>query len=182
MEWVRDELPAAAKDLRLNLSSVLRGEHLNERQLYGTLVSCAFAARNAELLAAAEEEASGKLSDDDIALAKSVAATMGMNNVYYRFLHLVEDPEYGQMPARLRMQALGGAADDEDKRDRELWALAVSAVNGCGQCIQAHEQTVRSHGGSKAMIHEAVRVASVVAASAAALDAEPSGSNAAKAG
>lgn len=173
MEWVRDELPTAAKDLRLNISSVLRGENLDERQLYGTLVSCAFASGNAELLAAAEEEASEKLSADDLALAKSVAATMGMNNVYYRFLHLVEDPEYGQMPARLRMQALGGATSDDDKRDRELWALAVSAMNGCGQCIQAHEKTVRDHGGSKAMIHEAIRVASVVKATAVALDVEP---------
>src|SRR6056297_2633674 len=100
---------------------------------------------------------------------------MGMNNVYYRFLHLVEDPEYAQIPARLRMQALSAPA--EDKLDRELWALAVSAVNGCGQCIQAHEKTVLQHGASKAMVHDAVRIASVVNAAAAALDAEPSGAN-----
>ena len=174
MEWVREELPEAAKDLRLNLGTVFNSQNLNERQVYGTLVACAFAARNAELLADAEETAREKIGVDDIALAKSIAATMGMNNVYYRFLHLVEDPEYGQIPARLRMQALGGPA--EDKLDRELWALAVSAVNGCGQCIQAHEHTVREHGGSKAMIHDAVRIAAVVSAAAAALDAEPRGS------
>ena len=93
MEWAREELPAAAKDLRLNLSSVLRSENLNARQLYGTLVATAFASRHGELLADAEETAREHLSQDDVALAKSVAATMGMNNVYYRFLHLVEDPE-----------------------------------------------------------------------------------------
>lgn len=171
MEWVREQLPAAAKDLRLNLGTVFNSQNLSDRQVYGTLIACAFAARNAELLADAEEFVQDKIGADDVERAKAVAATMGMNNVYYRFLHLVEDPEYGQMPARLRMQALGGPADD--KLDRELWALAVSAVNGCGQCIQAHEHTVREHGGSKAMIQDAVRIASVVAASAAALDAEP---------
>jgi alkyl hydroperoxide reductase subunit D len=175
MEWVRDQLPEAARDIRLNLGTVFNSQNLNERQVHGTLVACAFAARNAELLAAAEEEVQGKLSDEDVALAKSIAATMGMNNVYYRFLHLVEDPEYAQIPARLRMQALGAPADD--KLDRELWALAVSAVNGCGQCIQAHEKTVLQHGASKAMVHDAVRIASVVNAAAAALDAEPSGAN-----
>ena len=175
MEWVRDQLPEVARDIRLNLGTVFNSQNLNERQVYGTLVACAFAARNAELLAAAEEEVQGKLTDEDVALAKSIAATMGMNNVYYRFLHLVEDPEYAQMPARLRMQALGAPA--EDKLDRELWALAVSAVNGCGQCIQAHQGTVLQHGGSKAMIHDAVRIASVVTAAAAALDAEPSGAS-----
>ena len=172
MQSIKDRLPATAKDLKLNLGTISRSEHLTERQRLGTLVATALAARNPQLLAAAEEEAAERLGAEGLALAKAVASTMGMNNVYYRFAHLVEDPEYLTLPARLRMQAL--ASPEDDKLDRELWALAVSAVNGCGMCIQAHERTLREHGATKAQIQDAVRVAAVVSAVAAVLDAEPS--------
>ncbi len=171
LKTLADRLPATAKDVKLNLSSMLRSENLSERQLYGTLVATAFATRNSELLAAAREEAREHLTPADLELSVRIATTMGMNNVYYRFLHLVGKPEYGELPARLRMQAL--AHPPEDRGDRELLALAVSAVNGCGMCIQAHEQVLREDGVSIAVIHDAVRVAAIVASAAAALDATP---------
>ena len=65
--------------------------------------------------------------------ARAAAAIMGMNNIYYRFLHLVEDAEYQTMPARLRMNVIGNPGID--KLDFELLSLAVSAVNGCGLCV-----------------------------------------------
>ena len=65
---------------------------------------------------------------------------MGMNNIYYRFLHLVEDGEYQTMPARLRMNIIGNPGID--KLDFELLSLAVSAVNGCGLCVTSHEKQV----------------------------------------
>ncbi|QDU84581.1 Alkyl hydroperoxide reductase AhpD [Planctomycetes bacterium Pla163] len=170
IEDLRARLPETAKDMRLNLSNIVRSEHLTERQLYGCLLATAFAARNRELLAAAEGEAATKLSPEDVALVKSVATTMSMNNVYYRFVHLVGNEQYSQMPARLRMQALGGGS--EGKVDRELWSIAVSAVNGCGMCITSHEQVLTQHGATREMIQDAVRIAAVVAATAAALDAE----------
>ncbi len=168
LDKIKDRLPDTAKDLRINLGNLTTSEHLSPRQLYGTLVATAFTARNPELLAAVEAESAGKLSPEDRELAKSIATTMGMNNVYYRFKHLVEKPDYQKLPARLRMQALGHPADD--KIDRELWALAVSAVNGCGMCIQAHEEVLRKAETSPETIHDAVRVAAVVFATAIALD------------
>ncbi len=168
LDAIKERLPEHAKDLRINLGNLLTSEHLSPRQLYGTLVATAFTARNRELLAATIAEAAGHLSPEDVAIAKAVATTMGMNNVYYRFKHLVEKPEYQKLPARLRMQAVGHPADD--KLDRELWALAVSAVNGCGMCIQAHEDGLRKLGASIDTIHDAVRVAAVVFATAVALD------------
>ena len=50
-----------------------------------------------------------------------------MNNVYYRFVHLVGNEEYGKLPARLRMNVIG--APGIDKTDFELYSLAVSAVH-----------------------------------------------------
>ena len=85
---------------------------------------------------------------------------MGMNNVYYRFLHLVEDEEYKQMPARLRMNVIGNPGID--KFDFELLSLAVSAINGCGTCVVAHERQLRQHGMSREAVQSAVRIAATV--------------------
>lgn len=172
---LRGRLPDTAKDMRLNLSSVLKSEHLTPQQIYGTLVSTALAARNTELLAAAETEASEHLSADEIARAKAVGTTMVMNNVYYRFAHLVGDEQYLQMPARLRMQQLNGP---EPTVDRELWAIAVSAVSGCGMCITSHEQKLLAEGANRQQIQDVVRIAAVVASTAAALDAQSAASGA----
>jgi alkyl hydroperoxide reductase subunit D len=93
---------------------------------------------------------------------------MGMNNIYYRFLHLVEDSEYQAMPARLRMNIL--ANPGIDKLDFELLSLAVSAVNGCGLCISSHEKKLRAHGYTREMIQSAVRIAATVHAVAGVLE------------
>ena len=95
---------------------------------------------------------------------------MGMNNVYYRFLHLVEDAEYQSMPARLRMNVM--ANPGIDKLDFELLSLAVSAVNGCGSCITSHERKLRQHEVSREAIQSAVRIAAAVHAAAAVLAME----------
>jgi alkyl hydroperoxide reductase subunit D len=91
-----------------------------------------------------------------------------MNNVYYRFLHLVEDAEYAQMPARLRMNVIGNPGID--KLEFELLSLAVSAVNGCGMCVTSHERKLREGSTSREAIQSAVRIASVVHGVAGVLD------------
>lgn len=73
--------------------------------------------------------------------SRSAASVMAMNNVYYRFVHLASNPEYKTMPPRLRMNWLGNPA--WTRADFELWALAVSAINGRGACMDAHENTLR---------------------------------------
>jgi alkyl hydroperoxide reductase subunit D len=99
----------------------------------------------------------------------TAAALMGMNNIYYRFLHLVEDAEYSGMPARLRMNAI--ANPGIPTADFELLSLAVSAINGCGLCITSHERQLRKHEVSRVAIQSAVRIAAVVHGVAVALEA-----------
>lgn len=94
---------------------------------------------------------------------------MAMNNVYYRFVHLASNPEYKTMPARLRMNWLGNPR--MDRTDFELWALAVSAINGCGACMDAHEKALRQSGGSSDAIQTAVRFAAIVQSVAVATEA-----------
>lgn len=170
LKELRERIPEHAKDLRLNLDALLKIDSLSPQQLWGTLLAAALASRNAEVIRAVFGEARTRLASEALTAARTAAALMGMNNVYYRFVHLASNPEYGSLPARLRMQGL--ANPGVDKLDFELWSLAVSAVNGCGKCIDAHERELRTRGASALQVQDAVRVASVLYAIAAVLDGE----------
>jgi len=164
-------LPGYAKDLKLNFSSLVKqNSELTEQQLWGTVVAAAIATRNAELTAAVVEEASKVLSPVALDAAKAAAAVMGMNNIYYRFHHLTDNPKYATLPARLRMNVLRG--HNVDHNDFELWCLAVSAVNACGKCVSSHEAVLRGKGVTEELINAAVRVTSVVHAIGVVVDAE----------
>ena len=160
-------IPDAAKDIRLNLTSVLQQSSLTPAQRYGVALAVAYASTSEELIAAITTAAGDQLPAATAADAQAAAALMAMNNVYYRFRHMVGKPEYEQLPARLRMQRL--AAPAGDKLDFELFALAVSAVNGCATCVQAHERVVTDGGFSTAQVNDAVRIAATVYAAAVAL-------------
>jgi alkyl hydroperoxide reductase subunit D len=56
--------------------------------------------------------------------------------------------------------------------DFELWSLAVSAINGCGRCLEAHERVVTGQGLSREAVQDAVRIAAVIHGVAVVLDAE----------
>jgi len=173
MDALRDRIPDYARDLRLNLSSVLTPQGapgLSETQLWMTALASAIASRNAELARAVETAATEKLAPAEVEAARAAAAIMGMNNIYYRFLHLVEDEEYSNLPAKLRMNVIGSPGIA--KADFELVSLAVSAVNGCGKCVTAHERVLRQHDIGREAVQSAVRIASVIHAVAGVLDYE----------
>lgn len=163
-------IPDYAKDIKLNIGNVLTTPGLTVQQIWGTALASAIAARNPKLLqtiAAAAAEAG--LTPQAIAASKTAAAIMAMNNVYYRFVHLSGQPDYGTMPARLRMNGL--ASHGVDKLDFELWCLAVSAINGCGMCIESHEHEVLKNGATKEIVQNIVRIAAVIQAMAVTLEA-----------
>ena len=170
IDTIREALPDYAKDLKLNLSALLNDSILTEQQRWGTLLATALAARNATLVAAIAKDASQHLAPEAVAAAKAAASIMAMNNIYYRFTHVASDPDYATMPARLRMNVI--ANPGVDKLDFELWCLAVSAINGCGRCLEAHDREVLAKGASREMVQDAVRIASVIHAVAVTLDAE----------
>lgn len=170
LDTLKNMIPDYAKDMRLNLSGITNTPSLTTQQLWGTILSSALATRNATVIKAANDEAVNHLSEDALNAAKSAAAIMGMNNIYYRFVHLVEKADYTQMPARLRMNVL--ANPGVEKTDFELWSIAVSAINGCGMCITSHEKVLIDHGMQKAAIQDAIRIASILHAIAAIIDGE----------
>jgi alkyl hydroperoxide reductase subunit D len=171
LDTIRDAIPEYARDLRLNLGSVLStsgAPGLSEKQIWAVALASAIASRNGELTRDFEALAAAHLDAAYINGARAAAAIMGMNNVYYRFLHLVEDPEYAQLPARLRMNVIGNPGID--KVDFELLSLAVSAINGCGTCVASHERQLRKHEFTRETVQSAVRIAATVHAVARVLE------------
>ena len=169
LEQLRAAIPDAAKDIRLNLQAVLRGGSLSEPQRWGVAAAAAVAARHPRLreavLAAASTAAGAAVVED----ARAAASLMAMNNVYYRFRHMVGKPIYGEKPAGLRMNRLMQPATN--RVDFELMSLAVSAINGCETCVRAHEKTVTDGGLTADQVNDAVRIAATIYAAAVALEA-----------
>jgi alkyl hydroperoxide reductase subunit D len=170
LDELKNALPAYAKDLKLNLGSVVGNSQLPQQRLWGTVLACAIASRSRRVLTELEPEARQRLSPEAYEAAKAAAAIMAMNNVFYRTRHLLSDHEYGNLRAGLRMNVIGNPG--VDKTDFEFWSFAVSAINGCGQCLDSHENVLRKAGLDREAIQEAVKIASVIQAVGVTLDTE----------
>ena len=169
LDDVAQRLPEFAKDLRLNLSSLERIKSLAPGQIWGSALAAAIASRNAVVTGAVADKARGLLSEAELRGAQAAAAVMAMNNVYYRSVHLCADEVYAQMPARLRMQVI--ANPGIARADFELFSLATSVVNGCGRCLDAHEQELRKSGVTAESVQDVIRIASILHGVAVTLEA-----------
>jgi alkyl hydroperoxide reductase subunit D len=171
LDALRETLPAYAKDLSLNLSSLAGETLLSDQQKWGCFVASAYAVGAPSVVRAVDQAAAeAGLSEAAHTAAKAAAAIMGMNNVYYRALHLLSNPEYRTLPARLRMNVI--ASPGVEKADFELWCTAVSAINGCGACLDSHEAELKKAGLPAQQIQAALRIGAVVNAVSRVLIAE----------
>jgi alkyl hydroperoxide reductase subunit D len=173
IDQLRDAIPEPARDIRLNLQSVLAPGTLTPEHRWGVAVASAVASRNRQVQEAVIGDARGEVSAAVIDDAVAAATLMAMNNVYYRFRHLVEKPSYLEKPARLRMNRLAKPATT--KLAFELYSLAASAIGGCGTCMQAHERVVVEGGLTEDQVHEAIRIAATINGAAVALEVLPLG-------
>jgi lipoyl-dependent peroxiredoxin subunit D len=171
LEALRDALPEPARDIRLNLQSVMAPGTLTPEHRWGVAVASAVASRNHRLQEAVIADARTQVEAAVIDDAVAAAVMMAMNNVYYRFRHLVEKPSYMEKPARLRMNRLAKPATT--KLAFELYSLAASAIGGCGTCMQAHERVVVQGGLTEDQVQEAVRIAATINATAVSLEVAP---------
>ena len=168
LEALRSSLPEPARDIKLNLQAVLQQSSLSASQRWGVVIASAVAARNPTLRRAVLADARREVDAGVVEDALAAAALMAMNNVYYRFRHLVGKDSYSAKPARLRMNRLVKPAGS--KADFELFCLAVSAINGCGTCIESHEKVVTEGRLTEDQVHDAVRIAATINATAVALE------------
>ncbi len=162
LEELKLAMPQYARDVKINLGSLVSQENqvLTAKQVFGAALTSAYATKQKSLIRVLENEVQNILSEAEVEAVKTSAALMGMNNIYYRFLHISHDKEYGQMPAGLRMQGIMNHGID--KIDFEIFSLAASVVNGCGMCIDAHANQLVKHGISKTQVQMVAKIAAVV--------------------
>ena len=170
LESLVDSLPEYAHDLKLNWRMAMTQSELTPLETWGTAVASAIAARNRTLLDAVTAEAAQIIDPALLDSPRAAAAIMSSSNVYFRFVHLAEHERYTKIPAHLRSNA-ALSRSGAPPADFELWCVAVSAVNGCGACMQSHESAARAKGLSDEAILAAVRIASVIHAVAVVLEA-----------
>lgn len=163
IEVIKNKLPEWAKDIRLNVVSVLTesgAPDLTMSQVYFIALACAYASKNGVLAEAMLYESQAYLTREDHDAAKAAASIMAMNNIYYRFTHMVHDKRYQHMPVKLRMNRL--ANPGTHKTTFELGCLAISAINGCGLCMDSHAEVLLNDGITPLAIQSAVRIAAVM--------------------
>ena len=168
---LKNRIPDYAKDIKLNLSSLAAEEVLNQQQLWGTFLAAALASRNETVLVEIAAEAAQHLSPEAQNGVKAANAIMAMNNIYYKFISMMKSADYAGMPAKLRMNVLANHAGVE-KADFELWALAVSVINGCAGCVKSHEKSLADLGVSREQVQSAIRIAATVHAAASVIGGE----------
>ncbi len=166
IQALKDLIPDYGRDIRLNLENVLTTDDgapgLTPEQIGGVALACAYSSGNRGVIDGIEGEFAAKVGPAVVEAAKSAATIMGMNNVYYRFTHMVEDKEIAKLPARLRMNVIGSPGIA--KVDFELMSLAVSAIEGCGACVNAHVHEARKAGIANEGIQSSIRIAAIITA------------------
>ena len=162
-----ESLGEPSKDLRINMQNVLTESTLSEPLRIAVALACSRATRTSALTEALTTLCIEKGGQNYVDDAIAAASLMGMNNIFYRFRHMIHKESYQKMHPRLRMQRLSKPATT--KAEFELLSLAVSAINGCEVCMQAHEQTSLVHGLSEENVVDAIRIAATVHGLAAAL-------------
>jgi len=151
------------RDFKLNFNSTLTSAHLSNKEC--ALLGLSTAINNNNLVLtqyftrySEEQEATAA----EIAEAAGCASLLAANNVFYRFRHFRQKEKYTQIPARIRMQIMGKPVTG--KEFFELMSLAISAVNGCEMCVNAHEDSLIKMATTEERIFDAVRIASLVTA------------------
>lgn len=162
-----EALPDYAEELKRNVDVLLADSTLAEPARSGLILACAHGTGHRPLVEAVEADiarvqAGGGMSPALAQAARAAAARMAMTNVYYRFVHLVSAPDYAHLPSRLRLDR---RADPEVSQVAvELFGLAVSVMNGCGLCIDAHETALRRHGVTPGIVQAGARFAAILKA------------------
>jgi alkyl hydroperoxide reductase subunit D len=151
------------RDLKLNLSSTLSSEYLSTKECALLGLATAINNNNGPLTQyftrIAEENGA---TAADTSEAAGCASLLASNNIFYRFRHFTKKEKYSQIPARIRMQIMMKPVTG--KEFFELMSLAISAVNGCEMCVNAHEDSLIKLGTAEERIFDAVRIASLVTA------------------
>jgi alkyl hydroperoxide reductase subunit D len=158
---IAERIPDYAKDVRLNLGSVVTRSCLDAQQALGIALAAAYAARCKPLVDAIR--GSGQLPESEMNGALSAAALMGMNTTWYPYVAMSEDQELKAQRAELRMTVYG-THGGIDRQHFEVYALAASIVGKCHYCVASHYNLLKDGGMSVTQLRDVGRIAAVIAA------------------
>ena len=161
----KDKETTIAKDLKMNLKNLIDASSLDHTEALLNILAISKAKNNAPLheIALSELEKQEGVTPEVIQEALEIPGIMGMMNTYYKFRHFVKNADksneepYG--PAKLRMMSL--AKPQMGKERFEMLAFSISLLNGCEQCVNAHEAALKKAGVDQNKIHDLARLTAV---------------------
>ena len=169
LNQIKSLIPDYAKDIRLNVDSVVARSSLEPADALGAMLAAAFAARSKTLSDAIRN--SGQLNEADVNGALTAAALMGMNNVWYPYVEMANDNDLKTQRAELRMNAYATHGGIERRRF-EMFGLAASIIGKCHFCVTAHYSALKELGMTVVQLRDVGRIAAVVTAASQVLAAE----------
>lgn len=150
-----------SKDIKNNIKTILKNDKkvLTDEEVYGIVISCLHAKDKKSLIETLISEV--KIDENHVRAAKGASTLMAMNNIYYRGRHWLNPAEdYRDFKQGLRMMFY--TKHNVEQRVFEMYALAVSFINGCEFCVGGHTHgLVNKEGVTPEQIHEILRIASV---------------------
>ena len=153
---IKEALPEYAKDTKLNLDAVLLRSTLDPDVAIGCAVAALAATGNGKVLAVL-------LADNPVHAESAMAAAsiMAMNNTWYPYVEMTEDPNLKGLPAQLRMNAIASHGGTT-KANFEAFSLAASIVGKCEFCVKAHYDGLKALGYTVEQLRDIGRIASVM--------------------
>lgn len=165
---IKEWIPDYAKDIRLNLDGTIARSSLQGNDAVGVALAAAFATKSRKMIDIIQ--AAQVLSPEEVNAALTASALMGMNNVWYPFVEMTDDPELKNQPAQLRMNAYA-TSGGVDKRRFEMYALSASIIGKCHFCIKSHYDLLKQEGMTTQQLRDVGRIAAVVNAASQVIEA-----------
>ena len=161
MSWVdqlKESLPEYAKDVRLNLDSVIKRSSITEDLASACALAAAFATGNGKLVSFIQSNIVDE-KERDAALA--AASIMAMTNTWYPYVEMVDDENLKGLPAQIRMNTIASHGGTTKARF-EAYSLAASIVGKCHFCVKAHYETLKKEGYTVEQLRDIGRIAAVM--------------------
>jgi lipoyl-dependent peroxiredoxin subunit D len=158
VEQIKEGLPEYAKDTKLNLDSVINRSSLDIAEANGCALAAAMATGNGKLVSFIQSNLEDARERDAALTASSL---MGMNNVWYPYIEMADDPNLKGLPAQLRMNAISTHGGTTRARF-EAYSLAASIVGKCHFCVKAHYETLKKEGYTVEQLRDIGRIAAVI--------------------
>ena len=158
VDQLKETIPEYAKDTKLNIDSVVKRSTLPIEEAEAVALAAAFATGNSKLWTWIHSV----LSDRKEANAALTAASlMAMNNAWYPYVEMADDPQLKGLPAQLRMNAIATHGGTTKERF-EAYSLAASIVGKCHFCVGAHYSGLKQMGYTVEQLRDIGRIASVM--------------------